>query len=112
MGIEVKPPPKLNRAMIKTGTYVGNGVDNRNIDIGVDLAAKDNVYVIINHPSNVAKKNRIEYGQGDLTMDFGSGPDAANLIQAFTSTGFQIGSDNIVNEVDVTFRYIAFWTEL
>lgn len=99
------------RAMIKTGTYVGNNADNRDINIGIDLAAKNNVYVIIKGNSTAAPTHRIEYGQGDLSMFFGVTGDAANCIQSFTATGFQIGNDAMVNATDITYRYIAFWEE-
>ena len=111
MGLRVNPPPKLNRAMIKTGTYTGNGVDNRDIDIDVDLAAKNYPYVIIKCTGGEAAKHRIEFGQGDLSMDFGVALNAANLIQAFTNTGFQIGSGGNVNTNLNTYQYIAFWEE-
>ena len=75
MGLEVGPPTQ--RAMIRTGTYTGNGVDNRNINIGVNLASKSNVYVIIKAASNSLNAvHRIEYGQGDLTMLFGATNDS------------------------------------
>lgn len=100
-----------SRAMIKTGTYTGNGVDNRDIDIGVDLAAKSNAYVIVKGNSGAAAKHRIEYGQGDLTMDLSSGTDIPDAIQAFTATGFQVGAGSYANENGILIRYIAFWTE-
>lgn len=101
----------IQPAKIKTGTYLGDGIDNRDIDIGVDLAVKSNVYVIIKGRSNNAPAHRIEYGQGDLTMFFGVTDDIANCIQNFTATGFQVGSDAMVNANGTTYRYIAFWEE-
>ena len=99
------------RAMIKTGTYAGNGADNRDIDIGVNLASKDNVYVVIKSNGAHMPCHRIEYGQGDVTMFYGVVGDSANCIQSFTATGFQIGSDDMVNNGANTYRYIAFWEE-
>lgn len=99
------------RAMFKTGTYVGNQVDNRDIDIGVNLAAKNNVYLIIKSEDQRVAVHRIEYGQGDLTMDYPPGNDFVNTIQTFTATGFQIGGDLRVNATSEVFRYIAFWEE-
>ena len=97
--------------MIKTGTYTGNDVDDRNIDIGINLAAKNNVFVIIKHDGNLTPRARIEYGQGDLGMMFDGNVDTANTIQAFTATGFQIGTSNVVNLDTHNYRYIAFWEE-
>lgn len=112
MGLEVSKAQTIipPRAMIKTGTYIGNAVDNRNIDIGVNLAAKNNVYIIINGASHQAV-NRIEYGQGDLTMYYVAVGDVANMIQGLTATGFEIGSDVVVNTNDELYRYIVHWEE-
>jgi len=97
--------------MIKTGTYVGNGIDDRNIDIGIDLASKNYKYLIIKCTGGEAAKHRIEYGQGDSSMDFGIASNAPNLIQAFTNTGFQVGGAGNVNVNLNTYQYIAFWEE-
>lgn len=97
--------------MIKTGTYVGNGIDNRDIDIGVNLAAKSNVWVIVKQNGGSAAKHHFEYGQGDLSMDFGAGTDLADVIQTFTATGFQVGVSSYVNTNTILYRYIAFWEE-
>lgn len=122
MGLEVNLPRRRDdeiqaicdatpRAMIKTGTYVGNNLDNRDIDIGIDLAAKSNVYVIIRAPVSTDTVQRIEYGQGDnSTLMYGGGL-LSDLIQMFTSTGFQIGSHVNVNQSDTTYWYIVFWEE-
>ena len=99
------------RAMIKTGTYTGNGADNRNINIGVALSLKANAWVIIRKNAAIRPYFRIEYGQGDLTMSYESEVDLADLIQMWTATGFQIGADARLNDVGVLFRYIAVWQE-
>ena len=97
--------------MHKTGTYAGATGDNRNIDIGIDLASKDNVYVIIKSSGTHGGVHRTEYGQGDLTMSFTNIADLADRIQGLTSTGFQVGDAPEVNDLTYTYRYIAFWTE-
>jgi len=108
-GIDVS---EIHPAKIKTGTYIGDGYDYQDIDIGVNLAAKANVYVIIRGPGIVREAiHRIEYGQGDLTMFFAGHNDAAHLITSFTSTGFRVGYDDWVNTYDLQYRYIAFWEE-
>lgn len=99
------------RAMILTGTYLGNGVDDRNIDIGIDLAAKNHPYVIITPNSGGRAMHRIEYGQGDSSMRYDNIGFLPNCIQAFTSTGFQIGDTAEVNSNGVTYAYIVFWQE-
>lgn len=99
------------RTMHKTGTYIGDGNDNRNIDIGVDLASKEFPYVIIKSVEGNSAAHRIEYGQGDLTMHYDNTNDGADLIQQFTATGFQVGASIQVNDNTVVYRYIAFWIE-
>lgn len=106
MGAQISSPPS---AKVKTGTYIGNGVDNRNIDIGVDLAGRSNVWVVIKQPGAIEAIHRTEYGQGDVSFRFDVAIDKANCIQAFTSTGFLLGTDADVNTNGVTYRYIAIW---
>lgn len=104
----ISSPP--SKAGFKTGTYVGNGADNRNIDIGIDLASKDFAYVIVRRQGTFEAVHRTERGQGDLTMfyyyDYG---EENNLIQAFTSTGFQVGTKSEVNTATEDYTYIVFW---
>jgi hypothetical protein len=108
--LTISSPTK--RAQIKTGTYAGDGNDDRNINIGVDLAAKENAYVVVDRlETGGISVHRIEYSQGDLTMKYDSGVDVANEIQSFTSTGFQVGSGDFVNQDANTYRYIVFWED-
>ncbi len=104
-------PPIPARASILTGIYTGDGADNRNINIAIDLAAKDNAYVIIKGAAAYEGRHRIEYAQGDLTMNFVLSGDEANQIQLFNSTGFQIGSNDRVNSNGIVYRYIVLWLE-
>lgn len=99
------------RAMIKTGIYTGDSIDNRNINIGVNLAAKANAYVIVK--GNLAKSgmHRTEYSQGDLSMVFHYDGDFSNGIQGFMATGFQVGIMDEVNGSGVIYRYIVIWQE-
>lgn len=98
------------RAKIKVGSYVGNGNNDRNIDIGINLAAKTNVHVWIGGNGAWAVSERPELGQGDLTKN-DAGPFAADLIQALTATGFQIGTQNRVNQNTFTYWYAVFYEE-
>lgn len=109
MGSDATQP--FVRARIRTGTYTGNGADDRNINIGIDLASKSNRYLIIKQLGSQVAMHRIDYAQGDLTMDFGGSGDIANVLQAFTATGFQVGSHNVANQSPSFYRYIVFWEE-
>ena len=93
----------------KTGTYVGDGNDLRSIDIGIDLASMTNVYIVVKTEYTGEAVHRIEYAQGDATMHFTGKGDIPNLIQGLTATGFELGSDDIVNKDGETYRYIVFW---
>jgi len=100
------------RAKILTGTYTGDGSDNRNINIGVDLTAKSNVFVFVKVNAAGAGREgyaRIEYGQGDLSMLPGTGGDVADKIQKFNATGFQVGST--YNENGQLYRYVVIYEE-
>jgi hypothetical protein len=101
------------RAKILIGTYTGNGADNRNIDIGIDLTAKQNVRVDVwkISASTVTPVARTEHGQGDGSWDYYDGGEAANRIQAFTTNGFQVGSDSTVNATDATYGYSVWYEE-
>lgn len=94
------------------GIYTGDSNDDREIDIGVDLASKTYAYVIVKPNYAVdGAIHRIEYGQGDLTMRFMNFTDQANLIQSFSDAGFVIGSDSEANRNGTIFRYIVFWVD-
>jgi len=108
--LEVSQPRLKNITRHKTGTYTGNLADNRDIDIGVKLNAKTNVYITITSTGHSAQ-HKIDLGQGDLTEMFHSTGEFTNRIQSLTATGFQIGSDVTVNENTRVYRYIVFWTE-
>jgi len=100
------------RAKILTGTYTGDGTDDRNINIGVDLTAKSNVFVFVKvNAAGTGREGyaRIEYGQGDLSMLLGTGADIADRIQAFNATGFQVGGTQ--NENGLVYRYVVIYEE-
>jgi len=107
-GIDVS---EIKQAKVKSGTYTGNLTDNRDIDIGVELNAKTNVYIIIQAHDGHGGVHKIDLGQGDLSSFFHTTGAFANKIQSLTATGFQIGSDVTVNEDTRVYRYVAFWEE-
>ena len=98
------------RAKILIGTYTGNGADNRNINIGIDLTAKQNVLVIVKDYTSLAACFHLG-ADADWTYFFGQTSSAANYIQAITTTGFEVGSGNEANVTGHEFRYIAIWNE-
>lgn len=106
-GIDVS---EIHQAKVKTGTYTGNGADDRDINIGVNLAAKNNVNVIIQGTTGQVSAWRHELGQGDLSCRINSN-EIADMIQTLTATGFQVGTRLEVNQVDIIYHYLAIWEE-
>lgn len=92
-----------------TGTYVGDGNDDRVINIGVDLAAMDDAVVMV-FGSAKEKRLRIETGAGDVTDGFDNIGPGSNMIQSFTAVGFVLGTNLTVNGLGVAFRWIAYWS--
>lgn len=109
MGATIGFPTRRTRNLV--GSYAGNGIDNRNLDIGINLAAKNNVYIIIKSTGAMDACHRAEMGQGDLTQGYGAGAEIANAIQALTNTGFQLGDGGLVNQAAANYRYEVFWEE-
>ncbi|HBJ33285.1 MAG TPA: hypothetical protein DDZ51_00695, partial [Planctomycetaceae bacterium] len=86
----------------KTGSYTGNGVDNRNIT-GVGFESE---FVIVKATSaaNWAIGKTESTGHNvDLNVSGGT-----NQIQALQSDGFQVGNDTAVNANGVTYMYMAW----
>ncbi len=86
----------------KTGTYTGNGSDNRNIT-GVGFESE---FVIVKATST----NNFAIGKTEST---GYNTDAnvagsTNQIQALQSDGFQVGTDGTTNSSGVSYQYLAF----
>ena len=112
MGARATQPRRRNVVEMETGFYTGDGVDDRNINIGIDLLAKAHKVVIIKATtSTLHGVFRTEMGLPGFTAFFTNQADADNLIQAFTNTGFEIGDHVIVNTNEIVYRYIAFWEE-
>ena len=103
---------EVKQTRILTGTYVGNGADNRSINIGINLASKANVWVNVkDRTTNAAGAQRVEFGQGDSADYFSNLQAAANLIQSLTATGFQVGSNDSVNQTGSTYIYVVVYEE-
>lgn len=95
---------KDGQIRVVTGSYTGNGADNRNIT-GVGFTP---IYVFI---------HRVDYAGGNWTFKFWE-PTAdnssqeglgtiANAIQALNADGFQIGTSSHVNNAGSPFNYIC-----
>jgi hypothetical protein len=94
---------------MNVGSYLGDGSDDRNIT-GVGFEPG---YVIIK--AYVAKPKKIggahrcaAIGGADSTMNFNGFINFTDGIQALQADGFQIGSDEQVNEIGTTYYWMAF----
>ena len=88
---------------LKVGTYIGDGIDDRNIT-GVGFQPD---VVIVYQEASFFPVWRSSDVPGDLTLTFGTNAPADNRIQMFQADGFQVGNATTVNANLVTHHYIA-----
>jgi len=94
-------------AQMLTGSYTGNGLDNRPIG---QLGFQPSFVIIKSASTNIAV-GRTSSMSGDLSKPLSGGTAlAANLIQSLDSGGFTIGNDSKVNANTVTYYWAAFKT--
>jgi hypothetical protein len=86
------------------GAYTGNGIDNRNI---TRLPFQPNL-VTAKRNSTTAGAWRTSALSGDLSSYFDATAEAANVIQALNSDGFQIGTAANVNTAGSVYFWFAF----
>jgi hypothetical protein len=92
-----------------SGSYTGNGTDNRAID---DPGFQPDV-VIIKANGSVVSVMRTSTMTGDATKPlvrplFGTAALGANLIQSLAASGFTLGTDSRVNASGTTYYWVAF----
>lgn len=86
-----------------TGTYTGDGTDNRVISVGFQpgiVLTKEETA-----SNTVAKFSSMPSGQSSGLVN--NSQLQGNMIQDLTSNGFEIGSDNQVNQNGRTYHYLA-----
>ncbi len=90
--------------LVKSGSYTGNAVDGRAIDVGF----QPDVVIVKNDATRFAHV-RTSTMTGDMTkpLDNGGAATYAGGIKALTSTGFVLGTDPNVNGAG-TFYWVAF----
>ncbi len=91
--------------LLATGTYIGNGADNRSI-AGIGFEPD---FVMLFKNAAESKLWRTNSGfSGDQTTTFGSTTGTfANGIQALEADGFQVGSHSVSNASGATYYWIA-----
>ena len=93
--------------VMRFGTYTGNGVDSRDIDIGAPAFQPDFVLVTRFTGTTGGCCFRTSDIAGDKTASSIDNNDYANGIQALKSTGFQVGTGSDVNGNGVEYAYVA-----
>lgn len=95
---------KTVAGFFKTGTYTGNGADNRSITgVGFQPA-----FVHVARGATSAPRFKLASHSGEITGRYSNdGNDATDYIQALEADGFQIGTNAVVNANTETFRYFA-----
>ena len=96
------------QAELLTGTYTGDGIDNRSI---TQLGFQPDVVIIKGDTVQVAVcRTSTMTGDNAKPLD-GDAALTANLVQSLDASGFTIGTDNRVNEDTVVYYWIAFKTQ-
>jgi len=93
--------------LLVTGSYLGNGTDNRVIS-GVGFQPD---VVIIKAVTNRAGVIRTSTMSGDRSKNVTSnGALSSNVIQSLTADGFTVGTDTTVNTSGTTYYWVAMKT--
>jgi hypothetical protein len=91
---------------VDTGSYNGNGLDNRDIG-GIGFQPH---YVIVRADDTVTARPGVHRPAalgGDSTLRFDANANLANAIQALQADGFQVGTDTGVNVNNVAYHHLA-----
>jgi hypothetical protein len=91
---------------VDIGTYAGNATDNRNI---ATVGFQPEYMLVRADDSTTARQGQARPSAlaGDSTLPFSATAAAANGIQAFQPTGFQLGTATDVNATGVNYYYLA-----
>jgi hypothetical protein len=106
---------KAVAGVMATGSYTGNGTDNRDIT-GFGVGATPNMVLLKNTSSGTAANRQARMSLTDLYGDHAHRLDSAaattvNTVQALATNGFQVGTDVTSNESGATVHWIAFGGE-
>lgn len=91
---------------VSCGTYVGDGVDNRQIDLNIAFQPEAVLHCGSTGGQMLFRSSAMV---GDVTLRLYASATEANLIQALNATGFQTGNNNPdANFDNEVFSYVAF----
>jgi hypothetical protein len=92
---------------VALGTYAGNNTDNRAVNVGFEPE-----FLLVRNTGNGNACDRALQRTGDLAGDqslpFIGAAVTANAVQAFSTTGFQLGTDCRVNASGDNYAWTAF----
>lgn len=86
---------------MKVGVYNGNGADNRTIAVGFQPT---HVWVL---GRSHAYRSTDFSGDSSITFRNEAAGAGADMIQSFSATGFEVGTDNNVNNASLNYGYVA-----
>jgi len=94
---------------LKSGTYIGNSTDNRQIYIGFQpsVVIVDMDEAVTALPEEAVIRTATMTGDASKTME-NANAITADKIQSLDATGFTVGTDATVNETGRTYRWVAF----
>lgn len=85
------------------GSYVGNGIDNRDIAIGFTPT-----FAVVKSAGAKYATWRVNENANDDCLDFWNSANNTNMIQSFPANSIQVGGSDKVNSNGVTYYYFAF----
>jgi len=89
---------------VSTGSYTGNGADNRSI---TGIGFQPLMAWVKRDDSQVAVWRPMSVGTGDRTLFWAATAANTNRIQALQANGFQVGTNAQVNTNNQTYYYLA-----
>lgn len=98
-----------DKVRLRHGSYTGDGVGDRIINIGVDLLVSSKKHLILKSEGAASAVQKFGHEAGDVSDFFTSSAQAANIIQAWVATGFEVGTDGNANANGVVFNYVLFF---
>jgi hypothetical protein len=95
--------PSFERMRVASGSYTGNGIDNRNIAVAFQ---PDLVIVKGNVAQTAVVKSSTMSGDSSKPLG-GAVANTTNMIQALQATGFQVGTNARVNSNATVYSWVA-----
>lgn len=92
-------------AALSTGTYVGDGSDNRQIS---SPGFEPDLVIVLADASGTLPKARLSTMADDSAFPFGTGALTTDALQRFVPQGFEVGTHSSVNRAGTTYWFAAW----